>query len=217
MGRVVERSASGRVSCATGINSLALRKYAGYALYSERKAQNGAWPLGFLLKTLDNSTVAMLTFNDLIRDCLAGVREIMPWDLAARMAGNPDLLVVDVREPYEFDAMHIRGSLGVPRGIIESACEWDYDETVPELAASREREIVVVCRSGRRSVMAAAVMQQLGYQNVVSLRTGLRGWNDYEEPLVDREGRVVDEDVADDFFTSKLRPDQRRPQPEDIR
>jgi len=170
-----------------------------------------------LTVTLRIIAAVMLTFNDLISDCLADVREIMPWDLAARMAGNPDLLIVDVREPYEFDAMHIRGSLAVPRGILESACEWDYDETVPELAASREREIVVVCRSGRRSVMAAAVMQLLGYQNVVSLKTGLRGWNDYEEPLVDRMGVVVDEEVADDFFTSKLRPDQRRPHPEDIR
>lgn len=154
----------------------------------------------------------MLTFNDLIEQSLAHVREIMPWDLAGRMAGNADLLIVDVREPYEFEAMHINGSLCVPRGILESACEWDYDETVPELASARQREIVVVCRSGRRSVMAVAVMQLLGYENVVSLKTGLRGWNDYEEPLVDRDGSVVDVDLADDFFTSRLRPDQRRPQ-----
>ncbi|MBN1279327.1 MAG: rhodanese-like domain-containing protein [Chlorobium sp.] len=154
----------------------------------------------------------MLTFNDLIHRCLADVREIMPWDLAGRMVERPALLVLDVREPYEFDAMHIRSSLSVPRGILESACEWDYDETVPELAAARHREIVVVCRSGRRSVLAAALMQQLGYENVVSLKTGLRGWNDYEEPLVDSAGRVVEPDHADTYFAPKLRSDQRRPQ-----
>ena len=45
----------------------------------------------------------------------------MPWDLEERLQQNPDLLLVDVREPYEFDAMHIAGSMNVPRGILESA------------------------------------------------------------------------------------------------
>ncbi len=153
----------------------------------------------------------MLTFNDLIAASSQEVREIMPWDLTIRIKENPGLLVLDVREPYEFEAMHIRGSINVPRGILESACEWDYDETVPELVAARHREVVVVCRSGRRSVLAVAVMQQLGYEDAVSLKTGLRGWNDYEEPLINMAGDVVDEDVADDFFTSRIRPEQRRP------
>lgn len=107
--------------------------------------------------------------------------------------------------------MHIEGSINVPRGILESACEWDYEETVPELVQAREREIVVVCRSGYRSVLAAHSMNVLGYTNVVSLKTGLRGWKDYEQPLVDDEGRPVDLDDADVYFTPRLRPEQRRP------
>jgi len=153
----------------------------------------------------------MKNFLELIRGCLTDVREIMPWDLADRRAANPDLLVVNLREPYEFAAMHIQGSLNVPRGILESACEWDYEETEPELVRSREREIVVVCRSGYRSVLAASSMQVLGYQNVASLQTGLRGWKDYEQPLVDEGGKDVALDDADVYFTPKLRPEQRRP------
>ena len=153
----------------------------------------------------------MRRFIELIRNCLTDVREIMPWELVDRMRLNPELMILDVREPAEFDAMHISGSLCVPRGILESACEWDHDETVPELVKAREREIVVVCRSGHRSVLAAHSMQVLGFEDVVSLRTGLRGWNDYEEPLRNRAGEVVDSEVADAFFTSKLREDQKRP------
>ena len=153
----------------------------------------------------------MKQFLQLVSDCLSDVREVMPWDLAERMQANPDLMVVDVREPYEFDAMHIVGSLNVPRGILESACEWDYEETEPELVRARDREIAVVCRSGYRSVLAAHSMQLLGYQNVVSLKTGLRGWKDYEQPLVDRDGNEVDLDNADDYFTPKLREDQLKP------
>ncbi|RXM22291.1 rhodanese-like domain-containing protein, partial [Citrobacter sp. AAK_AS5] len=105
-----------------------------------------------------------------------------PWDLEERRAANTALLILDVREPYEFYAMHIPGSINVPRGILESACEWDYEETVPELVTGRDREIVVVCRSGYRSILATHVMQVLGFTNVASLQTGLRGWKDYEQP-----------------------------------
>jgi len=153
----------------------------------------------------------MKNFLELIQDCLADVREIMPWDLVERLAANPDLLIVDVREPYEYDAMHIAGSLNVPRGILESACEWDYEETIPELVRAREREVVLACRSGHRSILAANSLIVLGYENVASLKTGLRGWKDYEQPLVDREGHSVDLDDADVYFTPQLRPAQLRP------
>jgi rhodanese-related sulfurtransferase len=153
----------------------------------------------------------MKKFLDLISDCLGDVAEIMPWDLEERMAANPDLLVVDVREPYEYEAMHIEGSLSVPRGILESACEWDYEETIPELVKARQREIVVACRSGYRSVLSAFSMNMLGFENVVSLKTGLRGWNDFEQPLVDQAGNPVDVDDAEVYFTPNLREDQLSP------
>jgi len=155
----------------------------------------------------------MKNFLELIKNCLTDIREIMPWDLGERLEANPDLLILDVREPSEFSAMHIAGSLNVPRGILESACEWDYEETVPELVQAREREIVVVCRSGYRSVLAAHSMMILGYQDVASLRTGLRGWKDDDRPLVDQDGQTVDPEDADGYFTPSLRPEQRRPSP----
>jgi rhodanese-related sulfurtransferase len=153
----------------------------------------------------------MRNFLELIKSCLTDVREIMPWDLETRLEDSPDLLIVDVREPLEFDAMHIPGSINVPRGILESACEWEYEETIPDLVQARGREVVVVCRSGYRSVLAAHSMQVLGYKNVVSLKTGLRGWKDYEQPLVDRDGSPVDLDDADVYFTPRIRDDQMRP------
>ncbi|MEW8015166.1 MAG: rhodanese-like domain-containing protein [Candidatus Sedimenticola endophacoides] len=153
----------------------------------------------------------MVRFLQLIKRCLTDVKEIMPWDLEERMQANPDLLVVDVREPEEFDAMHIDGSLNVPRGILESACEWDYEETEPELVRARHREIVVVCRSGYRSILAANSMQVLGYENVASLKTGLRGWSDFEQSLIAHAGEEVDLDDADEYFTARLREDQKRP------
>jgi rhodanese-related sulfurtransferase len=148
------------------------------------------------------------TFEQLVDDCLDGIEELFPWDLEELLQNTHDVLLLDIREPYEFDAMHIRHSINVPRGVLESACEYDYEETVPELAESRERDIVVICRSGKRSVLAADVMQKMGYSKVRSLKTGLRGWSDYEQEMVNAGGQPVDEDTAIDYFTPKLRPEQ---------
>jgi rhodanese-related sulfurtransferase len=146
----------------------------------------------------------------MISEVSSEVSELFPWDVEA--IENPDLMTLDIREPYEFDAMHIKESINVPRGILEQSCEWDYEETIPELVCCRQREIIVVCRSGYRSVLAAYTMQLMGYENVHSLKTGLRGWNDYELPLVDNQNQPVSVEAADDYFTSKVRDDQRQPE-----
>ncbi len=150
-------------------------------------------------------------FTDLIRECLNSVEECFPWDVEEKLEQGKDCLIVDVREPYEFDFARIEQSINVPRGILESACDWGYDDTIPELASARNREIIVVCRSGNRSILAAYTMQQMGYRKVVSMKTGLRGWNDNEQPLIDKDGNPVDVDDAEEFLASKVRPDQMAP------
>lgn len=153
----------------------------------------------------------MRRYADLLAAARTRVREIQPWDLARRLERDRPPLLLDVREPAEFQELRIPGSINVPRGVLEQACEWDFDETVPELAARCERPIVVVCRSGNRSLLAAEVMLQLGFADVASLQTGVRGWNDFEQPIVDGHGRAVDGDEAERTLAPHLRPDQRRP------
>ncbi len=150
-------------------------------------------------------------FADLVVFTRPGVRELFPWDLREELDAGRDLLLIDIREPYEFAAMRIAGSLNVPRGILEMACDWGYEETVPELAAAHERDIVLVCRSGNRTLLAADVMQKMGFRAVRSLQTGLRGWNDYEQPLLDGDGRPVTLEAADDYFTARVGQQQLGP------
>jgi rhodanese-related sulfurtransferase len=151
-------------------------------------------------------------FADLLADARTRVREIKPWDLAARLQQpGPAPLLLDVREPAEFAAARIAGAVNVPRGVLEQACEWDHDETEPALAAARDQEVVVVCRSGKRSLLAGDVLQQLGFSRVVSLATGMRGWNDFDQPVVDGAGAPVDGDEAELRLAARVRPDQRRP------
>ncbi len=153
----------------------------------------------------------MKRYDDLVVDALTRVKEVAPWDLGRRYRAGDVPLLLDVREPAEFAVLHIPGSINVPRGILEQSCEWDYDETVPELAGDRGREIVVICRSGKRSVLAADVLQEMGFTNVVSLRLGVRGWNDAELPLEDASGDLVDADAGDELLASHVRPAQRKP------
>jgi rhodanese-related sulfurtransferase len=150
----------------------------------------------------------MKTFSDLVAARLGDVEEEFPWDIEERSSEGQSPLIVDVREHSEFSAMHIEGSLHVPRGILESACDYNYEETIPDLVEARDSDIVVVCRSGNRSVLAAYTMRLMGYTRICSMKTGLRGWNDYELPLVNIDSHPVTVEEADEFFTTRLRPEQ---------
>lgn len=132
------------------------------------------------------------------------VNEIFPWDLIDERDQGVEHLLLDIRCPHEFDRAHIQGSINVPRGILEIAADYGYEETEPELVQAREQRVVVICRSGRRSVLAAHTLGMLGYSNVTSLRTGLRGWNDYEQPLLDKSERQLSLDEADNLFATRL-------------
>lgn len=157
------------------------------------------------------ATPRVKSYSDLLADAQRRVREIMPWNLCERLAQAALPLVVDVREPAEFALAHIQGAINVPRGVLEPACDWGFDETLPTLALGRDRMVVVVCRSGNRSLLAADVMQQMGFADVVSLKTGVRGWNDYEQALVDGDGHAVESDAAERFLAARARPEQLRP------
>ncbi len=139
----------------------------------------------------------MKTFDQLVAATAEHISELMPWDLEQKLTDNQPLLLVDVREAEEFNAMHIINSINIPRGILEAAAETGYDETNSELANAREKNVLVICRSGKCSCMAAYTLQQLGFQNVASLRTGLRGWHDYDQPMADQHDHEVDGDFAE--------------------
>jgi rhodanese-related sulfurtransferase len=151
----------------------------------------------------------MKTFNELIADTLKNIEEIFPWDLEEQLETNNIPLLLDIREADEFNALHIKGSINVPRGILEQSCEYGYHETVPKLVNARDKDVVVICRSGNRSVLAAYTMQLMGYKSVKSLKTGLKGWNDSELALQDIQEQAVDIDDAEKILTPPVAPFQK--------
>jgi rhodanese-related sulfurtransferase len=152
--------------------------------------------------------MSQVTFANLVAAALQHIRELMPWDVDAMRKATPDLLIVDIREPDEYAAGHIQGSLLVPRGILETSCDWGYSDTLPALAQARTQPVVLVCRSGNRTALAALTLQQMGYEQVFSMKTGVRGWNDYELPLVNLQGEQVDIDLAEEILSPPVLPIQ---------
>ena len=112
-----------------------------------------------------------LTVQELVAAARAAIQEIDGDQLLQLQAtGTP---VVDVREPAEFAAGHLPGAVNIPRGVLEF--EVDGHPAVngvkdPALA-HRESAIVVYCRSGGRSALAAEALKRLGFVAPLSLAT----------------------------------------------
>jgi molybdopterin/thiamine biosynthesis adenylyltransferase/rhodanese-related sulfurtransferase len=106
----------------------------------------------------------MATYRELLDRTKNEIREA-----DAREAQTVDGAVwVDVREADEWEEGHIPGAVHVPRGFLESRIE--------QVAPSRETPVVVYCAGGARSAFAAKSLQELGYENVVSLTGGFTDW-----------------------------------------
>src|SRR5256714_1643918 len=111
---------------------------------------------------------------DLIRRIKEQIRELDPGEVQELVkqngngAGAPAL--VDVREQHEWDEAHIGGAVHVPRGHLESRIEG----TVPD----KSRPVVLYCASGNRSALAAKTLEELGYDDVASMRGGITLWKD---------------------------------------
>ncbi|MDX6470144.1 MAG: sulfur-carrier protein adenylyltransferase/sulfurtransferase [Gaiellaceae bacterium] len=106
------------------------------------------------------------------RDLLAQVKSEIDEVDAARareLLDGPDApLLIDVREPDEWADGHIPSAVHVPRGFFESKIE--------QAAPDHTRPVVVYCAGGARSAFAARTLQELGYENVVSLAGGYTEW-----------------------------------------
>lgn len=87
-----------------------------------------------------------------------------------QLISEGNLTILDVREESEHAAGHIENSVFLPRGVLEFKIA-----SIPELA-DKSKPVLVYCRSGNRSALAALSMLQLGYKNVLSMAGGYEAW-----------------------------------------
>ncbi|HEX3566723.1 MAG TPA: molybdopterin-synthase adenylyltransferase MoeB [Acidimicrobiales bacterium] len=105
----------------------------------------------------------------MLADAKAAVREVEPAE-AEEELGRDKAVVLDVREPDEYEQGALPGAVHIPRGTLETSVEGK----IPD----KSSHVVVYCAGGTRSAFAAKTLQDLGYSDVASVIGGFNRWKD---------------------------------------
>ncbi len=109
-------------------------------------------------------------FLKLVNDAKSRIREVSVAETRTRMAADPSVRLIDVREDNEWEAAHAAGAEHLGKGIIER----DIETSAP----NKSTELILYCGGGFRSALVADVLQQMGYTNVFSMAGGWKAWQD---------------------------------------
>ncbi|MBS1615153.1 MAG: rhodanese-like domain-containing protein [Bacteroidetes bacterium] len=96
------------------------------------------------------------------------MQDISAAELKARLDAGEHLHILDVREPDEFDENNIGGLL-IPLGQV-------MNMEIDEIEDWKNEEVIVHCRSGRRSVQACLMLETIGFCKVTNLKGGIKAW-----------------------------------------
>jgi rhodanese-related sulfurtransferase len=114
-------------------------------------------------------------FLELVNAARKNVREMTVDQVKGMIDRGEKFDLVDVREESEWAKDHVPGAIHLGKGVIER----DIEERIPDLSA----KIVLYCGGGFRSALAADNLRKMGYQNVISMDGGIRGWREKGYPL----------------------------------
>jgi rhodanese-related sulfurtransferase len=95
---------------------------------------------------------------------------------ATQMINREDALVLDVREPTEYDNGHLLGAKNMPLGSVEARSG--------ELDKHKSKPVIVICGDGNRASKAASILREKGFVNVVNLAGGFPAWQQAGLPVV---------------------------------
>lgn len=110
------------------------------------------------------------------------VHEVDVDELVEAQREEPDLLVIDVREPDERARGAVPGSVHIPRGVLERDIEKKaFGGNASD--ADMKRPIICYCGGGQRSLLAGDALVQMGFTDVGSLAGGFKAWGDSGRPV----------------------------------
>lgn len=107
-------------------------------------------------------------FQQIVEEARRQIQEIGPDDLLRMQQAGEDFTLIDVREPGEQAKGTITGAVVMPRGILE--------RDIDQVTTDKDRKIVLYCAGGFRSALAALSLKHMGFNDVISLSGGYRGW-----------------------------------------
>jgi len=112
------------------------------------------------------------------------IEEIEPFEAAEEINGG-DVVLIDTREPHEYQDAHLENGKLVPPGLLADEIE--------AAAPDKSARTILYCRSGNRSATAAAQMQAMGYTNVASMAGGILLWQEQGLPVVSTSGMTAEQ------------------------
>jgi uncharacterized membrane protein YdjX (TVP38/TMEM64 family) len=147
--------------------------YLGYSGREALAGHSGALREGLLALGL----LATLAFLPRLWRGLRRTRFVEVEQLRQSLGSDPKPLVVDVRGTDEFEGSlgHISGAKNVPLGELQAR--------LSELAEAKQRPVVLVCLTDKRSANAAAILRASGFHHVAVLRGGMKRWNEAGLPI----------------------------------
>ena len=102
---------------------------------------------------------------------------IEPKALGERIAwADQSLFVLDVRTPGEYAAGHLPGAVNIPHDQIAAR--------LGELAGARESDVVVYCRTGKRSAQALGLLDEAGFRRLFHLKGDYTRWTEEKRPVI---------------------------------
>jgi len=107
-------------------------------------------------------------FKQIVDEAKRQIQEIGPDELLRMQKAGEEFILIDVREPDEHAKGTIAGAVAMPRGILE--------RDIDKITTDKDRKIVLYCAGGFRSALAALSLKSMGFNNVISLTGGYRGW-----------------------------------------
>jgi sulfur-carrier protein adenylyltransferase/sulfurtransferase len=112
------------------------------------------------------------------------IEEIEPFEAAQEIEGG-GVVLIDTREPHEYQEAHLEGGKLVPPGLL--------GDEIAAAAPDKSARTILYCRSGNRSYKAAEQMQALGYENVASMAGGILAWQEQGLPVAAAEGMTAEQ------------------------
>jgi phage shock protein E len=101
---------------------------------------------------------------------------ITQTELLARIEKkDPDLVVLDVRTAVEFAAGHVPGARNVSHDLLSSK--------IAQLGELRDKQVVLYCRSGRRTLLAEETLRQAGFTKLLHLQGDYLAWEAEQRPI----------------------------------
>ena len=112
------------------------------------------------------------------------VEEIEPFEAAEEIEGG-DVVLIDTREPHEYQEAHLENGKLVPPGLL--------GDEIAAAAPDKSARTILYCRSGNRSCKAAEQLQALGYEDVASMAGGILAWQEQGLPVVAASGMTAEQ------------------------